>query len=36
MAIALPSYLTDFEVFQEEVLPRMEAAGLRKKFVLPE
>jgi alkanesulfonate monooxygenase SsuD/methylene tetrahydromethanopterin reductase-like flavin-dependent oxidoreductase (luciferase family) len=36
MAIALPSYLTDFQIFQEEVLPRMEAAGLRKKFVLPE
>jgi FMNH2-dependent dimethyl sulfone monooxygenase len=36
MAIALPSYLTDFEIFQEEVLPRMEAAGLRKRFVLPE
>jgi hypothetical protein len=29
MAIALPSYLTDFEIFREEVLPRMEAAGMR-------
>jgi FMNH2-dependent dimethyl sulfone monooxygenase len=33
MAIALPSYLTDFEIFREEVLPRMEKAGLREKFI---
>lgn len=33
MAIALPSYLDDFAFFREEVLPRMEAAGLRKAFV---
>jgi alkanesulfonate monooxygenase SsuD/methylene tetrahydromethanopterin reductase-like flavin-dependent oxidoreductase (luciferase family) len=36
MAVALPSYLTDFEIFRDEVLPRMEAAGLREKFVFPE
>ena len=29
MAIALPSYLTDLQLFRAEVLPRMVAAGLR-------
>jgi alkanesulfonate monooxygenase SsuD/methylene tetrahydromethanopterin reductase-like flavin-dependent oxidoreductase (luciferase family) len=29
MAIALPSYLTDFEIIRDEVLPRMIAKGLR-------
>jgi FMNH2-dependent dimethyl sulfone monooxygenase len=29
MAIALPSYLSDFEIIRDEVLPRMIATGLR-------
>lgn len=29
MAVALPSYLQDFAVLEQEVLPRMVAAGLR-------
>ncbi|HZZ48395.1 MAG TPA: LLM class flavin-dependent oxidoreductase [Pseudonocardia sp.] len=35
MAFALPSYLADFEIIRDEVLPRMESAGLREPFVLP-
>ncbi len=30
MAFALPNYLEDFQVIREEVLPRMERAGLRE------
>lgn len=29
MAIALPNYLDDFPILRDEVLPRMQAAGLR-------
>jgi alkanesulfonate monooxygenase SsuD/methylene tetrahydromethanopterin reductase-like flavin-dependent oxidoreductase (luciferase family) len=35
MAFALPSYLSDFEIIRDAVLPRMESAGLRDRFVLP-
>ncbi|MEM7542836.1 MAG: LLM class flavin-dependent oxidoreductase, partial [Pseudomonadota bacterium] len=33
MAFALPNYLEDFKIIREEVLPRMEAAGLREPWV---
>ena len=32
MAFALPNYLEDFEIIRDEVLPRMEEAGLRVPF----
>lgn len=32
MAFALPNYLEDFEIIRDEVLPRMERAGLRAPY----
>ncbi|MEM7467886.1 MAG: LLM class flavin-dependent oxidoreductase [Pseudomonadota bacterium] len=32
MAFALPDYLNDFEIIRDEVLPRMERAGLRSPY----
>ncbi len=33
MAFALPNYLEDFEIIRDEVLPRMEHAGLRDPYL---
>lgn len=33
MAFALPNYLDDFEIIRDEVLPRMERAGLRVPYL---
>ena len=32
MAFALPNYLEDFKIIQEDVLPRLENLGLREKY----
>jgi hypothetical protein len=33
MAFALPNYLEDFAIIRDEVLPRMERAGLRETYI---